>query len=437
MGAMKQFNLLAAVVALISLLLGSSPARGEATFSLEPLESGSYAITAAGLANLAALDFTISYDPKTLRNPRLTKGPFVPGDASFIVNTAISGELRLLVIRSREIAGDGVIATIAFDLVEGKTPRIILFKSNPISVAAAPAEARDRTVSPPVVAPPSAEIPAIDRAPTVVVKPVPVRDAPPLVTAPVVPVAASAGTTTSGGQLYLGKVTMPGDVPLSANPATPAEAARDLATPAVAAGGRPERHHPPERAGTEREATQSAGEKKQRLERYPNLPERFRDFAGERTLAELSALFAGREGRVTQEPAIVVADGATTVTIRVPPMDGGDETPAFLLEKARLVTLLPDDGGWLVTVLPERGASQARLTMRTETVLIDFPLVVVPPWPVAGTDLPLSAAGLKRFLVERGTDKAPRHDLNGDGIRDYLDEYFFMAHLLRAQAEVK
>ena len=437
MGATKRCNLLAALTVLAGLLLCSGPARGEATFSLEPLESGSYAITGTGLANLAALDFSISYDPKTLRNPRLTKGPFVPGDASFIANTAISGELRLLVIRNREMAGDGVIATIAFELVEGKAPRILQFKSNPISVAAAPAEARDRTVTP-ATPPPAAENPVADQPQTVTVRPVPVREATPVVTPPVQPSGASVGTATSGGQVYLGKVTMPGDEPLPAKPAAPAEAAREQWTPPVVPGGRPERHSPAERGGgAEREARQPAGEKKQRLERYPNLPELFRDFAGERTLAEFSALFGGREGKVTQEPPIIVADGATTATIRVAVADGGDETPLFLLEKARLVSLQPDNGGWLVTMLPEQGTSQARLTMRTEAVLIDFPLVVVPPWPAAGKDLPLSAAGLKRFQMERGTDKAPRHDLNGDGVRDYLDEYIFMAHLLLAQAEVK
>jgi hypothetical protein len=41
------------------------------------------------------------------------------------------------------------------------------------------------------------------------------------------------------------------------------------------------------------------------------------------------------------------------------------------------------------------------------------------------------------FLKTRGTDKAPKFDLNGDRKRDYLDDYIFTANYLVAREKAK
>jgi hypothetical protein len=60
-------------------------------------------------------------------------------------------------------------------------------------------------------------------------------------------------------------------------------------------------------------------------------------------------------------------------------------------------------------------------------------LTVVPPLPAnlkIGNGGKLTEADFNQFLKERGTDKAPRFDLNGDGKRDYVDDYIFTANYL-------
>jgi hypothetical protein len=55
------------------------------------------------------------------------------------------------------------------------------------------------------------------------------------------------------------------------------------------------------------------------------------------------------------------------------------------------------------------------------------------------TDIALSKRGavteedFKLFLKDRGTLKSPKYDLNGDGKRDYLDDYIFTANYIVAR----
>ena len=65
----------------------------------------------------------------------------------------------------------------------------------------------------------------------------------------------------------------------------------------------------------------------------------------------------------------------------------------------------------------------------------EYPLTVAPP---AKTALTLDESGWNRFLKEVGTSSAPQHDLNNDGLRDYVDEFIFVAnHIARKSAPEK
>jgi len=76
--------------------------------------------------------------------------------------------------------------------------------------------------------------------------------------------------------------------------------------------------------------------------------------------------------------------------------------------------------------------------MVTEAAQQEIPLTVSPQ---ADVDLDKSGsvteADFQLFLKTRGTDDAPKFDLNGDGKRDYQDDYIFTANYLVKAGNVK
>ena len=67
--------------------------------------------------------------------------------------------------------------------------------------------------------------------------------------------------------------------------------------------------------------------------------------------------------------------------------------------------------------------------------MLEFPLAVAPSAATAaGTPALGTEADFVRFLKDRGTDKQPHFDLNGDGARNYVDDYIFAVNYLAAQA---
>lgn len=81
-------------------------------------------------------------------------------------------------------------------------------------------------------------------------------------------------------------------------------------------------------------------------------------------------------------------------------------------------------GRWIVEVLPKSGSAVVTLTILSGTEVYEFPLTVVPP---VKTALTFDERGWGRFLKEVGTVNAPLNDLNNDGVRDYKDEFIFVA----------
>jgi len=161
--------------------------------------------------------------------------------------------------------------------------------------------------------------------------------------------------------------------------------------------------------------------------------ERFRLYAGERTPEGLSALFGSPAStKIRQQPRIAISDGRTAVivAIRIAALDG--TAPNFSLRGASQVSLQrkkPDE--WLLTALPAKGSLEVALMVATGKAMLELPLTVAPPLP-ADTDLSLQA--FKGYLKEKGSDSNPLQDLDGDGQRDYRDDYIFTANYLSRQS---
>jgi hypothetical protein len=186
----------------------------------------------------------------------------------------------------------------------------------------------------------------------------------------------------------------------------------------------------PERKSPAAEPSAASPENKNVV--YQSVLERFREFKGEKTPKSLTALFAAAVMLgVRQEPAVVLTDGKTRVKVTIQSPSTGKETPNFALKGAKLISLKPDEDAWVIEALPDSKGYVAGITVQHNGSSTEIPLTVAPPLdadrvPAGG----LSEAGYNIFLKERGTDKAPRYDLNGDGVRTYLDDYIFTANFI-------
>jgi hypothetical protein len=168
-----------------------------------------------------------------------------------------------------------------------------------------------------------------------------------------------------------------------------------------------------------------------RVMMYQSVLERFKEYKGEKTPKALMDLFSGKE-RGIQAPPPVLSNGMSTVKV-VLELNSRGENNNFQIDNATLVSI--NNAGkdqWVVELLPDKRVWEASIAIPRSRQLNVMPLTVSP-----AVDLtPIRASGrlaesdFKRFLKERGTAKSPRFDLNGDGVRDYIDDYIFTANYL-------
>jgi len=165
----------------------------------------------------------------------------------------------------------------------------------------------------------------------------------------------------------------------------------------------------------------------------PSVLDRFRLYSGERTPQELSALFTTHTpAKIRQQPRIALSDGSTSVIVAIKVAAPDGAAPNFSLVGASLVSLQRKAGDeWLLTVLPAKGVMDVALMVVTGKSMLELPLTVAPPLP-ADTDLSLEA--FTAYLNGPGTGDNSLQDLNGDGQRDYRDDYIFTANYLSRQS---
>lgn len=154
--------------------------------------------------------------------------------------------------------------------------------------------------------------------------------------------------------------------------------------------------------------------------------ELFRRHAGQTSPGQLTALFSRPAAEpVRQSPAIALSDGKTAVIIAARIAPDGETATSFSLEGASVISLKKVKADeWRITALPDKGTATMALHVLHGERRTVHPLVVAPPLP---PEVDLTPGGFEEFLGDR------QRDLNGDGRRDYLDDYTYTANYLVRQ----
>jgi hypothetical protein len=156
--------------------------------------------------------------------------------------------------------------------------------------------------------------------------------------------------------------------------------------------------------------------------------QRFRDFKGKRGLKKFVALFdRNQDERIVQEPPVLISDGKTPVRITLPLMSEEGEAPDIALSDAKLVHLVKEEKGWVVTALPNEGSWEATLLIKMAEKVIEYPLVVAPVFSIHKMINESNfVSELDFFLSDRlGTGKGENNPL-----QHILFEYVFTANYL-------
>ena len=153
----------------------------------------------------------------------------------------------------------------------------------------------------------------------------------------------------------------------------------------------------------------------------------------------MTALFEKKVTQlISQQPEILLSDGKSKATLNIDIPARITTSPNFAINGGALVSFKQDKqnkGRWIVEVLPNAGVIRTAVTIIVGAEEFEFPLTIA---PLVKTALPLDENGWNQFLKETGTAAAPLHDLNSDGVRDYKDEYIFVAnHLARKSTPAK
>ncbi len=405
----KYFLCLLAVFAFLA--LGSLCYAG-GTVTFEDRGNGLYAVNANGLTGIEAIRFTLTYDQNVLTNPRVDRGSFGTWMV-FFPSLEKPGEVTVVLLNTSPNSGSGPLATIRFDKkasTQTKVGFVYELTSEDTITKGEATQSATETGNTTGTTSGSTQTPSG------------------------IPSTGTTSTTTGGA----GTVVL-GETKVSEVPGAPTGPAREplppQAEPPRDTGPlvpvEEESEHDGERVPTQHAPVTSEKRPEGKYTVYKGVIDRFRDFKGEKTPKNLVALFDEKvAGTIVQDPPIAFSDGKKTVTLKVDLGESG-AAPNFALRGASLKSLGKDGSKWVVVVLPEARRTDAVLIIVAGERMIEYPLTVAPPVDVnIDKGDAMTEKDFNLFLKEKGTDKAPRFDLNGDGKRDYVDDFIFTANYL-------
>lgn len=397
-----------------------------ASVSLKASGNGVFVLHGDSIDGVAGIELIVNYDSSSLASPKVDQGSLVSGamfaanpnfgqnaiKISIIRNTAFSGSGPLAVITFASHTGSGII-TVSTSMIDSKGKTVLGGeKATAIDFQTSTAGSTDfiSTAGVPFSQPSSMSTTTAT-----------VSAGSSNITA--APVSSSTAT-------FLGTISIPSDVPAKNDTNTndtngvPVKYVEPSAKRQIEPFVETRTVEPP--AG-EIPISEPQKQVSPKSTSYKGVLENFRAYQGEKTPAILIALFNKKIApTIRQEPAVALSDGKTPVKIVVELKGAGDKSPNFALNGAKLVSLNKDDAfTWIVETLPQANIMQASLTILMDRDLMEYPLTLVPL--VDG----ISPAE-KDFDIFLSKNEAatPKRDLNGDGKRDYQDDYIYTAHYL-------
>ena len=400
---------------LISLFLGSfSPAFAAPMLSISPAGDGVYSLQGVGLEDVGGIQVTISYDSTTLGNPRVVQGGLIAG-GMMMSNVTVPGSIVIAVISTSAIAGSGTIVTLTFDRKGAQPGKPVVLNVKMVNTSGKNIAGDLTPKTEETVAQPSGN-----------------QASPESVEAPKTPVESASSSTSTVRSA--GTITLPS---ADSAPKEKIEAPGQSDFKDANDTSHDERHDVARETGAPaaEEAREPVVAVKTDVPLAPTIQsilERFSTYSGEKSLKSLTALFEQKDLSVfSQIPAVCIADGKSTLKITLFNIVG-KKAPNFTLNGASLVSLKrKGDNDWVVEAKPNKGVYIASLTMLLDGTAKNFPLTVAPKIdPDLDKSGTVNEADFNLFIKESGTEKSTRFDFNGDGKRDYQDEYIFVANYL-------
>ncbi len=382
--------------------------------------NGVFTLQGVGLADVSGIDATISYDIATLSSPRIIQGGLISG-AMMVANPNTPGIIRIAAVKTGPIAGSGVIAIINFNSTAGSSGKILSLNAKMINGNGVQLAVQTQVFNSADANTPSSAT-----------------------------VTGSSGTTTSSAQTvsdtvatnatgslrprYLGPTgaSLPSESGVAPNRKAAPETYSDQ--PASQREEIQTREMPVETSSETQKpgATISAASTDRKFVVYKSVLESFREFTGKKTVKAFKALFDGVSmPGIRQEPAVALSDGKTRVKVFIRLPGPGKQAPNFSVKGAKIISLKLNGSTWVLEALPNVKVCEATVTVLDNGSITQIPLTVAPPVDVQIERMIISVnTGFALFLKDRGTDKAPRFDLNGDGVRNYMDDYILTANCI-------
>ena len=436
----KKLPILLVLAALLVCPFTMAFAAAQVTIS-SPAGNGVFDLQGSGFTDVGGVKVTILYDPATLANPRVTEGGLMSG-AIMAVNANSPGVviLGLMTRDGKGFSGSGSLASISFDL-PGSSLGVI--KSITAEVTSAKATKIEAQTS---ISNPSGSKSSTPQEGTVTGSDSGTGSGSGTGTVSGSGSGTGTGTGTGTGSYIVGgSVTVPGggDVSKPATEKPKEEITTEAATqkkeaPAVPGPGDKEAIKPP----PDTPAAAPTGKSEAALATPKSVLEQFRAYQGAKTPQALVAIFKQNVVKgIRQEPPVAMSDGITPVGILIDLPAQEKSAPNFALKGAKLMSLKTEgENTWVVEALPAKGVYEATVKVLNDGSVIEIPLTVAPPLPreaKPGKGDGLTEDDFKMFLKETGTAKTPRFDLNGDGKRDYIDDYIFTANYIVASQRGK
>lgn len=409
--------------------------------AIVPMSDNVYAIQCGDFSDIRTVNITIQYDAAALAAPRVVQGGLA-ADATMAVTESKQGVLRFTLDKKAPIwfrrwtrplsaqsaiNGSGTLASVTFVRTMSTGAEILSLAASAVSGTGQGITVASQVVNTGKTADNGAA--TEQHADQSTVEPAPggkgtAHETTPAATAANAPAITATLQVSGAGIAAPSGGHFPSDDEGSATPSLDQPAA-EIRQPDTDATGSPEI------AKIESDNKPAPKTSEQKKNMLKSVLERFREYKGEETPEALMALFsAGSEVKGRQDPPLVLSDGKTTLNVVVE-LNGKDNN--FILDGASLVSLKNKEKNyWIVELLPKKNALTATIIILRNDQWHVTPLTVAPPWDVTAyqSSGKSAEADFRHYLRERGTVKSPRFDLNGDGRRDYIDDYIFTANFI-------